>query len=361
MIQYLCEQTGGPKIAKAIMRMNLHLLRGKPAKETAAPATETAPAASIVQPVGFSFLPKLLEGESYIAALKSENIQYVPDSDQVAAVKGALASYFGLFEVPSKLLKLITDYENRIGRPFGNEYFAVKKILLKKHYAEVFHAMNLDLNAVPQAAFNAFLSRVYTILFPGLESFYNSLLDWNKTWREEAIADAVTMGPAAYNPAMAGRILPAGIGDAPNTNILRASAMSHVEVVNRTFQGESIPAARGIGIEALKVMELLNDTSITSRTGIADRKELLRAMGIKADDMDELMEKNLATFALSISQFKDVPSGDAEIYYLKELVRLGRQIPWDRIRGISEARPNFTLKAKKGVTLNSLEGDGEEA
>lgn len=304
-----------------IGKLNLHIskLRGEvPVSEDSSSSVTTA----------VKFLPSVPDDDSFIAALKTDGVLKVKDTDVLAAVKAAIASKARLYSVPDKLLELIEKFASDQQEPFDEKYYEIRNMITEKNYADVLSVINVKSQFITETKRKEFLEKLESILWAELASFNEALSAWQKVWTDGMPAmmmNVIAMGNAApgANPA-------AGMMTPPDTGSLHSAAEEVINKINRIFAGPGIPVSRALTQDALRIKKVLNDDGVLKATGSPTKDILLKSLGITVGADLIRAEQSISQYTLAVMHLP-AQIGDDEIIYLTQLVRLGASIPWTKL------------------------------
>ena len=310
---------------------------------TALKPAEATPVASAPSAVSVSFdsmLPAVPSDSSWLEALRAGGILKVGQSTVISAIRAALAHKAGLFGIPETLAELMEKFADSIQEQVDPEYFAVRKEMTRRSYAEIFEAIpGLDGSYVTEARKKRLFARIDEHLWPAIIEFYRQIESWQKTWLQGAANPNVMMASIAQMAGGGVSILPPGMLQAPDTGILHDTASALADAINKVFAGTGAQIASAMAYDASKIKDTLENTRLPALIGAANRDQMLRQLGVAVSATYPRMELNLTRFVLSVMQLKDQPAGNEELQYLSALVMLGSQIPWDQLSGNSSVRP----------------------
>ena len=309
----------GMKVVQA--RKLLASLQPEPAADAAALGTAAA---------SFDVLPSVPDDGSWLEALKVGGVLRVEQSTVISIIRAALADRVGLYEVPKKLVAAMEQFADENDEQVDPAYFALRKQLSRKNYAEVFEAIDgLDGSYVTDARKQQLFERVNSHLWPAILSFFEQLRGWQETWREQG------MNPSLMLAFVSGAPVPPGIVQPPDTGGLRDYADAINDAINRVFAGTGVQIAAALAYDASQIRKSLEDPRLPSPIGAANRDQMLKKLGVAVNSTSPRLETNLTRFVLACMQAKDQPAGNEEMQYFGTLYMLGNQIPWSELGGRS--------------------------
>lgn len=281
--------------------------------------------------VGAEMLPEVPNDESWLSALRAGGQLKVDPPTVISAVRAALASRTGLYDVPQILARKMEEYAHRNTEPVSAEFFKLRKQITQRQYGEIFEAIEgLDGNFVTDTRRNELLARMDLHLWPAMFGFFGQLKNYMEAWNQGATNPAVIMNLMASM--MGGGGLPGGMIQPPDSGVLRDSAESFNDEINKIFAGVGVPISRALAYDAKRIKETLENPDIPRMIGAGSREEMLRMLEVDVPATYPRLETNLTKFALSVMQVKDQPGGNDELKFFTALYMLGSQIPWDQLQ-----------------------------
>lgn len=295
-----------------------------------APVVEaTATAATMA--FATDILPAAPTDESWISALRAGGVLKVDQSTVISAVRAALASHVGLYEVPDILVKKMEQFADSNDESVPPEFFKIRKQLIRRTYSDIFEVIEgLDGTFVTDGRKKSFLSKVDKDLWPAISSFFDQLKSWMEAWQQGATNSAVMMGALAAMINGGGKMLP-GMMTPPDSGTLRDGADALNDSINKVFAGVGVQISAALAYEATKIKDMMEDSKLPSLIGAANREQMLRMLGVDVPATYPRLEINLTRFVLSVIKIKDIGGGDEELQYFGSLYMLGSQIPWDKL------------------------------
>jgi hypothetical protein len=293
-----------------------------------APKVET-PSTTMAFTATSDILPDVPSDKSWLEALCSGGVLKVEQSTVIAAIRAALASSLGLYELPNKLVIKMEGFAEENADPAPEDFFKIRKMLTRHNYAEIFAAIDgLDGNFVTEGRKKAFLTKVDDVLWTEINSFYLQLKSWVESWQQGAAGPAMMMSVLASFAS--GTKMPAGMMAPPDTGVLRDGAASLNDSINKIFAGVGVQISAALAYEASKIKEIIENPKLPSMLGAANRDQMLRMLGADVPATYPRLETNLTRFVLGILKIKDIAAGEEELQYFGSLYMLGSQIPWDK-------------------------------
>ena len=294
----------------------------------AAPVEDAAPTQLVTAATSFDVLPSVPDDESLLRMLKAGGELKVNQGTVISAIRAALANRTGLYDLPELLVTKMEEFSESLEEPVGGEFFKLRTLLTKRSYSEIFAALEVEGSFISQRRKTAFLSRLDDVMWPALGSFQNALKGWTEGWQ------AGFNNPGALAAMMlssgGGRVLPPGMMAPPPTDGLRDAAEDVIVNINRVFAGTGVPVAMALAYDAMKVKEVLENPTLPSQVGAANRDQMLKMFGAAVSSDYVRLEQNLTRYTLAIMGYPTV-TADAELGYLTSLLMLGAQIPWERL------------------------------
>lgn len=172
------------------------------------------------------------------------------------------------------------------------------------------------------------------LLWTQIESFQDQLAAWNKNWNETAnnpamltstIVSALTSGASA---------MPTGMMQPPDTAYLKDAAESTIAVINKIFAGFGIPIARALAYEAQQIKTILENDKLPMMIGATSRELMLKMLGVDVTSDYVRLERNLVQYVVAIMEYPKVTSGQNELLYLSEMLKLGISIDFNKVNKI---------------------------
>ncbi len=319
---------GDVKIPLGVFRKNLVKLRGAPAPSTTV-SMERGPS--------FDMLPTVPEDVSFLEMLKVGGVPLMGTTEVISAVKAALANSLGVFDLPDTLLQKMADFAKAQKKPVGPSWYKLRKTISRRNYADILSALDIEGFSVTVAAKEEFLDGLNEKLWAEVHSFYQRLKSWNDTWTSGMANPGMALSMLVMAQGGARGPMPAGMMQPPETAGLRDAAEALIEKLNEVFAGTGIPVARALAYDATKIKEALEDSTLPSAIGAADREQMLKMLGVTVGADYVRLERNITKFVLSAMELPKVTSGDEELRYLGAMLMLGGSIPWEKLPGAAAA------------------------
>lgn len=281
-------------------------------------------------------LPSVPDDGSWLQALKTGGVLKVDQSTVISAIRAALASRVGLFDLPQKLADAMERFADSNDEPVDPVYFTLRQQLTQHAYADVFEAIpGLNGNFVTESRKKDLFGRIDKYLWPVIIGFYSQLKSWQEAWMQGAANPAILT--AALLSGGRGASLPPGLMQAPDTGALRDYADAVADAINKVFSGTGVQIVSALAYDAAQTKKTLEDTRLPALVGAANRDQMLKLIKAGISPTYPRLEVNLVKFILSILQAKDQPAGNEELQYFGALFMLGSQIPWNDLGGQSIA------------------------
>lgn len=294
------------------------------------PATATADTAAFGTAMD-EILPVVLNDESWLKALRTGGVLKVDESTVVAAIRAALASKVGLYDIPAKLVEAMEKFADTIDEQVDPAYFSLRKQLTRRSYADVFEAVpGLDGNYVTDTRKRDLFHRIDEHLWPAISEFYFQLKSWQEAWMQGA-ANPAAFASMLMAASGGGVGMPPGMMQPPDTGVLRDSSSAVADAINRVFAGTGAHIAAALAYEALEIKQSLEDSRLPAMIGVANRDQMLRQLGVSVNATYPRLETNLTRFVLATLQAQDQPAGNEEYQYFGALYMLGSQINLDQL------------------------------
>lgn len=277
-------------------------------------------------PIVLDVLPSVPDDESFIASLKIGGELKIGNTEIISAMKAVLANQIGLYTVPGKLQILMEEYAEKNEEPCSQSWYDLRKLIVKRDYAPVLAALDLEGHFVSQARKQQLFKKIDDI-WPALSNLQEALANWHQGWMQGAtpsVVAAMIMG--AQNQ------LPPGTLSPPPTDSIRASAETVINTINRTFAGLGIPIARALAYEAQQIKQILSDERLPQAIGVQNKEQLIKSLNITVDAELVRLERNLVRYTLAVLEINKLPRNQQEITFLGSLLQLGLMIPWDELK-----------------------------
>ncbi len=293
------------------------------APASVSPTTMSADALNMV-------LPAVPDDESWVKALRAGGVLKVDQSTVISAVRAALASRAGLFQIPAKLVDAMEAYSDETEEQVSAEFFNLRRMLTRTEYGDLFAAIpGMDGSFVTKTRKVELLSRIDQNLWPVIVSFNDQLKAWQQAWMSGAA------NPMAMMAMMAGGMgaMPPGMMAPPDTGALRDGAEAVNDQINRIFRGTGVQIAAALAYEASRIKETLQQPGLPGMIGTPNREQMLKKLGVSVPATYPRLESNLTQFVLGIMAASDQPAGEEELRYFGALFMLGSQIDWNQLGG----------------------------
>jgi len=299
-------------------KMNMHIakLRGEQKMAEASEKNST---------VGMSLLPVLPDDNSFIEELRVGGELKVGRLEVLSAIKAAIATSLGLYELPSKLLQKMEEYANNQEEPCGKEFFEIQRLLTERKYGDVLAVINVSGNFISEPRKKAFLAKLDEKLWDALKSFFDQLVVWEASWLQGANNPMMMMAIVSGN-----KNLPAGLAEAPDTAPLRSAGEEVINIINKVFAGPGIPVARAMAYDATRIQKIISDPKILPQAGYTSKDQMLKDLGVGVGAEIVRIEQVITRYTLAIMALPEV-NADDEAFYLSSMLRLGRTIAWDKL------------------------------
>lgn len=295
-------------------------------------AVEASAAASSTSNFSFdSILPAPPDDASWLSALKAGGVLKIDESTVISAVRAALASRAGLYDVPSLLVKEMEAFADKNEEQVDPEFFKLRKQLTRTSYADIFAAVEgMDGSYVTESRKKELLRRIDDRLWSGTVGFYATLKNWYESWATGATNPTLLLG--LLGSAMNGGVaMPPGMMQPPDTGVLRDEAAAVADAINKVFSGTGVQISAALAYDAAQIKETLTNPRLPAMIGAANREQMLKQLGVAVSPTYPRLEQNLTRFVLAILHAQDQPAGNEEIQYFGSMYMLGSQIPWDQL------------------------------
>ena len=315
----------GLNIPPAILRKNVQLLRSKP------PVVE--PTNMFTSPMT-TLLPPILDDKSFIEALKVGGVLKVGVTEVTSAIKAVLARKVKLFDIPKILAEKMEQFAEACDEPVGSDFFEIRNLVIKKSYADIMHALGIEGSFVTESRKESFLQRLESTLWDEISNFQHQLAAWNKNWNETASNPAMltsTIVSAFAGSGVGGNMMPAGMMQPPDTAHLKDAAESTITIINKIFAGFGIPIARALAYEAQKIKTILENDRLPMMIGATNKELMLKMIGVDVSSDYVRLERNLVQYTVALMEYPKITSGQNELLYLSEMLKLGVSIDFGRL------------------------------
>jgi hypothetical protein len=284
--------------------------------------------------LSLSSLPTVPETlQSFITALKTGGKSIVQPIDVVAAIRAAIATYVGLYDLPETLRDEIYKQSKKQKKPAGETFYIVDRFLNESRYGEVLQSMGVigGSNFVSKPRKEELINNVNAHIWRALYDFNVQLTNWSNNWMQGSNS---TMSLAVIAAQIQGQqMLHPNLLKPPATNNLRAQAEQFINVLNEIFSGVGIPVARALAYAASRINELLDNPELPLATGSPDKESMINDLGYNIGPDLLQLEAAVSRYAISIMKLPEIPAGGKEEqYYLLELLTLGQSINWEGIQ-----------------------------
>ncbi|MDO4611990.1 MAG: hypothetical protein Q4B29_00805 [Candidatus Saccharibacteria bacterium] len=288
-----------------------------------------APAAKIptpVAPISIDILPNIPDEGSWLNSLKTGGVLKVNDATYIGAIRVAMASRCGLYDVPEKLLKKLEEHAESLDEPVGDDYYKTRKMITRRNYAEIFEAIDgVDgPYATTKERRSKFLKSLGSIFWPAIKKAFDELDAWYDSAR------ASMSDPGVLFAAFSGQSI-GGLGmSMPSVDAISSACDDLKDEINKVFRGTAIPVSAALAYDAQKINEVLSISTLPAQVGATNRDQMLKMLGVGINSSYTRQEQCIVRFVLSFLKFNDAAVGN-EIQYLGALWQLGRQISWESL------------------------------
>lgn len=325
-----------PNIPLGVFRKYLPELRG-PQKLVDVSVNDKVP--------GYDILPPVPDDASFLESLKIGGVLKVGSVEVISAMKAALASFLGLYELPDLLSKKMEAFAESVDDPVDENFFKLHRLITTRDYADVLSAIGVKGSFVTVGRRTKFLERLNNELWPELIAFHSQVVSWQNTWLAGASNPGVAMSMIAMATSRGVMgAMPPGMLAPPDTAPVRDAAEAFINGVNRVFGGFGIPVCRALAFDATRIKEVLEDANLPAAVGAVNKEQMLKMLGVAISADYVRIERNVTRYALSAMEFPKVTSGPEELNYLSALFQLGTSIQWDKLPGGSTARVGIGSK-----------------
>lgn len=303
---------------------------------TAKSIANTFAPAPIVDPMtmnaSYDILPKASEDKEFLEALKTGGVLKVGTVEVESAVRAAIASDSGLFNLPKILSTKMEEFAHSQDEPVGESFYELQKMIATRAYADVLSAIGVPGSLMNDQRKRETLTRLHQRLWPAMKGFQNILDGWMNSWMTGVANPANTL--AMFMMAQSGGrggVLPPGLMTPPETNTVKDEAEAFIDKVNSVFAGTGIPVARALAADAARIKTILESPELPATVGAANRDQMLKMLGVNVGTDYVRLERNVVRYCLGVMNLPHVSVGNEELAYLSALHMLGNQIAWDRL------------------------------
>lgn len=337
-IRYIREELGATSVADLALLTEADLamagLKTIQARKLVATFAPAVPDAAGINTVAIdNMLPSVPSDESWLDSLRTGGILKVDSSTVIAAIRAALATRVGLFDVPDKLVREMELYaEKNEEQVDASAYFPLRDQLTRRTYGDLFNAIpGLNGSYVTEPRKKVLFARIDEHLWPAIIAFYGQLKSWQESWAQGASNPMLLLGLLAGQNA--GGAMPPGMIQPPATTALRDHAEAVADASNKVFAGTGVQIASAVAYNAAEIKKSLEDPRLPALVGAGNRDQMLKQLGVAVNATYPRLEQNLTRFVLSTLQVEDQPTGPEELQYFSALYMLGSQISWDQLGG----------------------------
>lgn len=285
----------------------------------------------------------------WLTAIKAGGDLRVDQPTIVSAIRAAVGSRVGLFDVPKLLNERMEAHAEAMEEPVGADYYKLRKLIVQRGgYAEIFAALEIEGGSfMTQARKDALLTKLDEILWPALIGFQHQLEAWANSWQQGMANPAALFGAIAAMSAGGRQVMPPGMMQPPPTDGLRDGAESVIQQINKIFAGLGIPVARALAFDAHRIKEILETPNLPAQIGAPNREQMLKMLGVAVPSDYVRLERNVTRYALAVLELQRVTAGTEELQFLTALMMLGAQIPWDKL-GVPARRHLGSVRGMSG-------------
>lgn len=319
-------------------------------------AAEPPPATTAAQ-ASLDVLPTVPDDASWLDMLKIGGVAKVQVVDVIAAIRAAIASRVGLYELPDILVARMEEFAESQDEPVGENFFRLQKLVTSRSYADVLAAIGATGQFVNEKRKREMVRKLNELLWPSLQSFHGQLKGWAESWAQAGSNPAMILSVLAVGIGGGqGAVMPPGMLQPPDTAGLRDEAEGVINTINKIFGGLGIPVARAMGYDALRIREVLEDPALPAAVGATNKEQMLKMLNVAVGADYVRLERNIVRYALAIMELTKVTSGNSEYQYLGAMLQLGSAIPWDKLggRGLKEGGASLEVPFRGKRTTNEF-------
>lgn len=293
----------------------------------------TAAAPGMTTPVlssaSLDLLPQVPDEQAWLQALRTGGELKVNQTSVIAALRAALASRTGLFDLPKVIIQRMEEQARSLEQPVGADFYKLRKLLTQHTYAEIFSALEIEGSFMSQGRKDDLLERLDATIWPSLASFQRQLSGWVDTWQKGIGSPGMLMMAMAGGFNGTAGAVPPGMMQPPDTNALRDASEGVVNDINKVFAGLGIPVSMALAYDAMRIKEVLENPSLPIQIGAANREQMLKLLGVSVSADYVRIERSVTRYALAVIDYpRTVVGGQQELQYLGTLWSLGTQIDW---------------------------------
>jgi hypothetical protein len=283
--------------------------------------------------VSMDVLPTVPDDTSFLEMLKVGGILKIQTVDVISAMRAAIASVVGLYDLPDKLIAQMEKFALEQEEPLGESFYRLQKLITTRSYGDILAAMGVSGTFVSERRKKEVLERLNSQLWPALRGFQDQLKAWVETWNQTGSNPGMLLQALALGMSGQKGIMPPGMMmQPPDTAGLHDEAEAVINKINKVFAGVGIPVARALGSDAVRIREVLEEPTLPTAVGAATKDQMLKTLGINVGADYIRLERNIIRFALAIMELPKVTSGNDEYTYLGAMLQLGAAIPWDKLQ-----------------------------
>lgn len=308
-----------------------------------------------------SVLPALPDDQSFLEMLKVGGVLKVDRTNVIAAMRAAIASDIGLYDLPDRLTQRMETFALEQEEPVGESFYRLQRQLAERRYGDVLAALGTTGSFVSEKRKRETLERLHSLLWPALQGFNTQLKTWVEAWSQGTANPAALMMAMAVSQQGPRGVLPPGMLQPPDTAVLRDEGEAVINRINKVFAGTGIPVARALAYDAMRIREVLEDPSLPSTVGAATRDQMLKTLGIDVGADYVRLEQNVTRFALAIMELPKVAAGNDELSYLSAMFTLGVSIPWDKLGHSPSRAPGGSRQPRRDPALVRGDSWGPES
>ena len=287
-------------------------------------------------------LPEVPDDGAWLDALRTGGVLKVGTSSVISAIRAALASRVGLYEVPDRLATLMEEQADSLEEQVDPEFFNIVQQVTQRNYADIFAGVpGLTGKFVTVARKNQLFARMDDRLWPAIMGFDAQLKAYMEAWTQGA-ANPMMIMAQMFAGGAGGGVMPPSLMAPPPTDGLRDQASAVNDAINSVFAGMGVQIAAALAYDATRVRKTLEIERLPVLIGAANKEQMLKKLGIAVDATYPRLERFLTSFVLGTIKLDEQPAGQPEQQYINALYMLGMQIPWDQLGSSSGGRRKVT-------------------
>jgi len=301
-------------------------------------------------------LPPVPDDISFLNMLKVGGVLKIGMTEIIAAIKAWLANQIGLYQLPKVISDLMQKIAEEQDEPCGPEFYSLQNLLIRRSYADIFTALEIDTVSVTQAKKDAFLKKIENTLWPALSEYHKQIISWVDSYRQIS-ADPANMVAMLSVALASGNNNTVPIIQIPNTDVLHDAAKDIIDKINKVFASTGIVIARALAFDANKINEILENPALPAQVGASNHNQMINMLGTNVSMEHIRLERNITCYALSVLELSSTTAESLDFDYINALFTLGNAIPWDKLSSTTkevESAKAFSVSNKTDFILEYI-------